>query len=177
MNSKTGPDSIDWKILTLLQENARLSNTQISKLVGLSQPAVTGRIQRLEHEGVITGYTARLNPKRLRREILAMIRLKTTYTHLHHCLRVLEGVPEVLEVCRITGEDCFLIKGAFERMAQVEAVVDKLAQFGSVTTSFVLASYPPKPMVQDQTEPSAGKPGAAKSKTHPPSSRRLLHAL
>jgi Lrp/AsnC family leucine-responsive transcriptional regulator len=152
MNSKTGPDSIDWKILTLLQENARLSNTEIGKTVGLSQPAVTARIQRLEHEGVIEGYAARLNPKRVGREILAIIRVKTTYAHLRNCLKALDEVPEVLEVCRVTGEDCLLIKGAFEHMSQVESLIDRLAQFGSVATSFVLASYPPKPMVKSPAD-------------------------
>lgn len=164
MNSKTGPDSIDWKILTLLQENARLSNTQIGKIVGLSQPAVTARIQRLEHEGVIEGYVARVNPKRLGREIMAMIRLKTTYAHLHNCLKALNGAPEVLEVCRITGEDCLLIKGAFEHMSQVESLIDKLAQFGGVATSFVLASYPPKPMVKSQANHPERQASATKSK-------------
>src|ERR1700716_403560 len=67
MNSKFGPDSIDWKILELLQRNARLSNSEIGRSVGLSQPAVTGRIQRLEDGGIIDGYAARLNPKRMGR--------------------------------------------------------------------------------------------------------------
>lgn len=177
MNSKTGPDGIDWKILTLLQENARLSNTEIGKIVGLSQPAVTARIQRLEHEGVIEGYAARVNPKRLGREILAIIRLKTTYAHLHNCLKAMAGVPEVLEVCRITGEDCLLIRSAFASMSQVESLIDKLAQFGSVATSFVLASYPPKPMVEGKVSDSERQASATKSQAQSPRVRRLLHAL
>lgn len=176
MNSKTGPDSIDWKILALLQENARLSNTEIGKTVGLSQPAVTARIQRLEHEGVIEGYTARLNAKRLGREITAIIRVKTTFAHLHNCLKGLNGVPEVLEMCRVTGEDCLLIKGTFERMSQVESLIDKLAQFGSVATSFVLASYPPKPMVQSPGDRAERQPNPAKSKAEPPPARHPLRA-
>ena len=148
MNSKFGPDSIDWKILELLQRNARLSNSEIGRSVGLSQPAVTGRIQRLEDGGIIDGYAARLNPKRMGREITAVFRLKTTHAQLRPCLKALNAVPEVLDVWRLTGEDCLLIKGAFERMSQVESLVDKLATFGELTTSFVLGAYAAKPLTR-----------------------------
>jgi Lrp/AsnC family leucine-responsive transcriptional regulator len=152
MNSKSGPDSIDWKILELLQRNARLSNSEIGRSVGLSQPAVTSRIQRLEDGGVIDGYTARLNPKRIGREITAVVRLKTTHAQLRACLKSLNAIPEVLDVWRLTGEDCLLIKGVFERMAQVESLVDKLVTFGDVTTSFVLAAYSVKPLTRARDE-------------------------
>lgn len=108
MNSKSTPDHIDWKILELLQHNARLSNTEVGKLVGLSQPAVTSRIQKPEDAGVIEGYAARLNPRRLGREISAFIRLKTTHASIHHCLKAFERIPHILEIYRITGEDCFV---------------------------------------------------------------------
>lgn len=148
MNSKDGPDGIDWKILEELQHNARSSNTEIGKTVGLSQPAVTSRIQRLEDMGVIEGYTARINAKCLGREITVLMRLKTIHGHIHQCLKTFEEIPEILEVYRVTGEDCFLVKGTFERMSQVEAAIDALGRFGTVTTSFILASYPPKPLTE-----------------------------
>ena len=148
MNSKSKPDSLDWKILELLQENARFSNSEIGRRVGLSQPAVTSRIQRLEDAGVIEGYTARINPVRVGREISAVIRVRTTYEHLATCIKSLNAVPEVLRVRRLTGDDCLLIEGVFERMSQVESVIDRLAAFGSVTTSFVLAAYAPKALTR-----------------------------
>lgn len=155
MNSKSGPDGLDWKILELLQRNARTSNSEIGRKIGLSQPAVTSRIQRLEDAGVIEGYAARVNPKRLGREIAAVIRLRTTLAQLPACLKALNGSPEVLEVCRLTGDDCLLIEGVFERMAQVEALIDRLASFGVVTTSFVLASYAAKPLTRGPARGSA----------------------
>lgn len=148
MNSKSGLDGIDWRILELLQQNARLSNSEIGRRVGLSQPAVTSRIQRLEDGGVIEGYTARVNPKRVGREIAAVIRVRTTHEHLASCLKALKAMPEVLSLRRLTGEDCLLIDGVFERMEQVESVIDRLAPFGGVTTSFILATYEPKPMTR-----------------------------
>jgi Lrp/AsnC family transcriptional regulator, leucine-responsive regulatory protein len=146
MNSKSAPDQIDWKILELLQHNARLSNTQVAKLVGLSQPAVTARIQRLEDAGVIEGYSARVNPKCLGREVSAFIRLKTTQAEFHHCLKAFERIPQILEIYRLTGEDCFIVKATFETMSQLESTIDTLAKHGNSTTTMILAPYPPRPL-------------------------------
>lgn len=146
MNSKSAPDAIDWKILELLQHNARLSNTEMGKRVGLSQPAVTSRIRKLEDAGVIDGYAARLNPRRLGREISAFVRLKTTHAHIHRCLKTFDKIPHILEVYRVTGEDCFMVKATFQRMSQLEDTIDALAKLGAVTTAMILASYPQKPL-------------------------------
>jgi Lrp/AsnC family leucine-responsive transcriptional regulator len=148
MNSKSAPDHIDWKILELLQHNARLSNTEMGKLVGLSQPAVTARIQRLEDVGVIEGYSARLNPRCLGREISALIRLKTTHANIHHCLNTFERIPHILEIYRITGEDCFMVKATFQQMSQLESTIDAIGKFGAVTTTMILATFPPRPLTQ-----------------------------
>jgi len=148
MNSKSAPDHIDWKILELLQHNARLSNTEVGKLVGLSQPAVTARIQKLEDAGVIEGYAARLNPRCLGREISAFIRLRTTHANIHQCLKAFERIPQILEIYRITGEDCFILKATFQQMPELENTIDALGKFGAVTTTMILASYPPRPMTE-----------------------------
>jgi Lrp/AsnC family transcriptional regulator, leucine-responsive regulatory protein len=146
MNQKFELDRKDWQILEVLQANARCSNTEIGKRIGLSQPAVTARIQRLEEAEIIEGYTARLNPKRIGAEITAVIRLRPQHSMLPQCLKAFERMPEIIEVCRMTGEECFLLKAVVGKMAELEAVIDRLLHFGPVTTSIVLASYPPKPV-------------------------------
>ena len=151
MNSKSAPDHIDWKILELLQHNARISNTEMGKLVGLSQPAVTSRIQKLEDAGVIEGYVARVNPKYLGREINTFIRLRTNHTNMHLCFKTFDRIPQIIEVYRITGEDCFMVKASFEEMSQLQSTIDTLAKLGMVTTSMILGAQPPKPL----TEPGA----------------------
>lgn len=148
MKPKFQADRIDWHILGLLQKNARMTNTEIGKTVGLSQPAVTARIRVLEEAGVIECYTTRINPSALGMEITAIIRLKTTHEKIAQCLKVFEQVPEILEANRITGDDCFIVKAAFRRMPRLEEVIDSLAKYGSVTTSLVLASYPGKPLIE-----------------------------
>jgi Lrp/AsnC family leucine-responsive transcriptional regulator len=147
MKPKFDADRIDWKILGLLQKNARMSNTEIGKIVGLSQPAVTARIRALEDAGVIEGYVARVNPSALGMEITAVIRLKTTHDKIPQCLQAFEKIPEIVEANRVTGEDSFVVKASFFRMPRLEQVIDCLSRFGAVTTSLVLSSYQTKPLV------------------------------
>jgi Lrp/AsnC family leucine-responsive transcriptional regulator len=59
-------------------------------------------------------------------------------------LSAFDAMPEVIEAHRITGDDCFVVRVVVEEMTQLEAAIDALARFGPVTTSVVLASYPPK---------------------------------
>ncbi|RJF99289.1 Lrp/AsnC family transcriptional regulator [Noviherbaspirillum saxi] len=146
MKPKFEADRLDWKIIELLQRDARMSNTEIGKTIGLSQPAVTSRIRALEDAGVIDGYTARINPRALGHEITAIIRLRTTHEKIAPCLAAFERIPEILEAHRITGEDCFVVKASFAHMPKLEATIDALAMYGSVTTSLVLATYAPKPL-------------------------------
>jgi Lrp/AsnC family leucine-responsive transcriptional regulator len=139
-------DHRDWKILEALQTNARCTNTEIGKRIGLSQPAVTVRIQRLEEAGIIEGYTARINAKRVGAEIAAIIRLRPQHHELAQCLKAFDGMPEIVEVYRMTGEECFLLKVVVYKMAELEAVIDGLLRLGVISTSIVLASYPLKPV-------------------------------
>ena len=137
-------DRLDWRILEALQCNARVTNTELGKQIGLSQPAVTARIRRLEELGVIEGYAARINPGIVGRGIGAIVRIRTTHAEIKRCLSAFEAMPEIVEAHRITGEDCFIVRMVVEEMAQLETAIDALARFGPVTTSVVLASYPPK---------------------------------
>ena len=137
-------DKLDWRILEALQSNARVTNTELGKQIGLSQPAVTARIRRLEEQGVIEGYAARINPGLVGRRIAAVVRIRTTHAEIKLCLSAFAAMPEIIEAHRITGEDCFLVRIVVEEMSQLESAIDALARFGPVTTSIVLASYPPK---------------------------------
>jgi Lrp/AsnC family leucine-responsive transcriptional regulator len=152
MKPKFEADRIDWKILELLQRDARMTNTEIGKIVGLSQPAVTARIRALEDAGVIEMYSARINARALGHEITAIIRLRTSHDKINQCLKAFNAIPEILEAHRITGEDCFIVKASFAQMPKLEATIDALARFGSVTTSLVLASYAPKPLMMPEAD-------------------------
>lgn len=104
-------DQIDTQILTLLQEDARIPTAEISRRVGLAASAVFERVKKLEEEGVLLGYTARIEPKALGHKLLAFIFVRSE-EHVSDT-RVadrLAQVPEVLEVHHIAVEDCYLVK-------------------------------------------------------------------
>lgn len=144
-------DSVDHAILDILQSEGRLGVTEIGRRVNLSQPAVSARIKRLEQSGVITGYRAVVDPARLGLSIHAVIRLRTTHARISACLDHFARLPEVTNVHRLTGEDCFLIDVHASSAGRLETIVDGIARFGPVTTSLVLRTYetkaitPPRP--------------------------------
>lgn len=143
---KQSLDAIDWRLIEELQLDARVSLSQLGKRVGLSQPAISERVRRLEAAGVIEGYTARISYQAVGLDLLAVVRVKTTFEKLQPCIKMFASMPEILEVYRVTGEDCFVLKVIVARAQQLEAVIDKLAKHGSVTTSIVLSSQPPTPV-------------------------------
>ena len=104
-------DEIDRKILTLLQDNARMANTDISKNVGMAPSAVLERMRKLEANGIIEGYTAKINPEVLDYGLVAFVFVKTEDSIGEtKTAKLLAKIPEVQEVHHIAGEDCFLVK-------------------------------------------------------------------
>lgn len=139
-------DAKDIAILELLQDDGRISLSELGRKVGLSQPAMSERVKRLEERGIITGYGARLSAAALGLRMTAIIRLKTTHAQIRACLKQFEALPHVLEVHRITGDDCFVLKAIVPAPEDLAVIVDKIGQFGAVTTSVVLRSEPAKPI-------------------------------
>lgn len=139
-------DRLDIAILEALQENARTPLSEVGRRVGLSQPATSERVKRLEDRGILAGYTARLDAAALGLGMMAIIRLKTTHEHIKPALKAFAEMPHIIEVHRLTGEDCFLLKVLVPTPGQLETIVDTIARFGAVTTSLVLRSEPAKPL-------------------------------
>lgn len=76
--------------------------------------------------------------------MMAIIRLRTTHEHIKSCLKQFSEMPQVIEVLRLTGEDCFHLKVIVPSPANLESIVDAIARYGSVTTSIVLRNEEPK---------------------------------
>ncbi|MFE6360202.1 Lrp/AsnC family transcriptional regulator [Streptomyces sp. NPDC057806] len=144
-------DRLDRDILALLQSDGRLTGAEVGRRVGLSQPAAGARIQRLEKNGVITGYRAVVDPVALGLNIHAVIRLRTTHAQLSRALELASRTPEVVSTRRVTGEDCLIFDVYCPHAGRLEEVVDALARYGPVTTALVLHDYPAKPL----TDPTA----------------------
>lgn len=144
MTTMESLDEIDRAILELLQTDGRLTGAEVGRRVGLSQPAAGARIQRLEKNGIITGYRAVVAPAAVGLNIHAVVRLRTTHAQLSQALALAARTPEVVSTLRVTGEDCLLFDVHCSHAERLEQVVDSLARYGPVTTSLVLRSYPPK---------------------------------
>ncbi len=112
----------------------------------MSQPAMSERVKRLEERGIITGYGARIDLAAVGLNMTAIVRLKTTHEHIRACLRQFDELPHIVEVHRVTGEDCFILKAIVPAPEHLATIVDAIGRFGAVTTSVVLRSEATKPI-------------------------------
>jgi Lrp/AsnC family leucine-responsive transcriptional regulator len=133
-------DAIDRSILTELQTDARISNAELGRRVGLSAPAVSDRVVRLERTGVITGYHAHVEPKALGYPIGAVVRIRPAAQQLRKIPEVARETPQVVACHRITGEDCFLLELHLRAIDDLEEILDRFVLFGQTTTSIVHSS-------------------------------------
>lgn len=104
-------NAIDRKILNILQKNSRTPNAEIARQVGLAQSATLERIRKLEERGVIKGYGVHLDGQSVGLGLLAFVFVRTEeMCGEEKVTRALAGLPEVLELHHVAGEDCFLVK-------------------------------------------------------------------
>jgi Lrp/AsnC family transcriptional regulator, leucine-responsive regulatory protein len=104
-------DATDLQILTILQSNARTSNADIARQVGMAPSAILERIRKLEQRGIIKGYEARIDPRALGLGMLAYVAVRTDERVGDECAgERLARIPEVQEVHHVAGEDCYLLK-------------------------------------------------------------------
>jgi Lrp/AsnC family leucine-responsive transcriptional regulator len=143
-NQSPGLDDTDRRLLTELQQDARLSLAELGRRVALSPPAVTERLRRLEGDGVITGYRAEVDPRRLGLSLSALIRLRPAPMQLAKAADLARRTPEVVECHRVTGEDCFVMTAHVRDVEHLEAVIDRFAGHGQTTTSIMQSAPVPR---------------------------------
>ena len=104
-------DKVDLNILRLMQQNARISNADMARELGMAPSGVLERVKKLEQKGVIQQYTARINPSALQQKMLAFIFMKASDgPGCTETAEALAKIPEVQEVHHIAGDDCYLVK-------------------------------------------------------------------
>lgn len=104
-------DATDRQLLDCLQTNARSSNAELARGLGMAPSAIHQRVRKLEDRGIVLGYSARVDPRAIERGLLAFIHLRTEEPLGE--TRIAEevaAIPGVLEVHDIAGEDCYLLK-------------------------------------------------------------------
>jgi len=137
-------DPINLQLLKLLQEDGRLSVAELGRRIAMSPPAVAERVQRLERAGVITGYHAEIDPRRLGYPIAAIVRIRPSPGQLQRIPEVARETPEVAECYRITGEDCYLLKLHLRAIEDLEELLDRFTPYGLTTTSIVHSAPVPR---------------------------------
>lgn len=146
-------DSIDWQILAELQSDGRLSYNQLGKRVNLSPPAVAERVRRLEESGVIAGYRAEVDAARAGQPLSAFVQMRCTTGRCLLKTTRAEDFPEVLEIHKLSGNSCSMLRVRVESMRHLEGLFERLGEHGEMNTHVVLSTEfegrPVQPPVQD----------------------------
>ncbi|MDX1614582.1 MAG: Lrp/AsnC family transcriptional regulator [Candidatus Promineifilaceae bacterium] len=143
-------DPIDRQLLTLLQQDARLSNAELGQRVGLTASSVYQRVKKLQQQGIIKGYIAAVDPVALGKPITAFIRLTVGASadqpyaaakeaFVRGCL----AEPDILECHGVAGEDCYVLKVRVADPLQLESLLDRLrskAMIDNTVSSIVLST-------------------------------------
>jgi Lrp/AsnC family leucine-responsive transcriptional regulator len=138
-------DDVNRQLLRELQDNPRISMSALARRVGMSAPAVTERVQRLERSGVIAGYRVDIDPAALGMPVAAYARIRPVPGQLPKIAALAKRMPQVSECHRITGEDCFLVKVHAPTIDGLEQILDQFLVHGTTVTSIVVASpVPPR---------------------------------
>ncbi|WP_345945363.1 Lrp/AsnC family transcriptional regulator [Streptomyces albus subsp. chlorinus] len=131
------------RLLSQLHDDPRLSMSELGRRVGMSAPAVTERVQRLERLGVITGYRMNVDPASLGMPVTALVRVRPGPGQLPNITRAARENPQVVECHRITGEDCIHLKVHAPSIEGLEKILDTFLLFGRTTTSIVVSTPVP----------------------------------
>jgi Lrp/AsnC family leucine-responsive transcriptional regulator len=145
-------DELDRSILRLLQDNARTSQVDIAREVGLAASAVLERIRKLEARGMVHGYAALLDPRALGQGMLAFIAVRSAEPPGEdRVAKALARLPEVLEVHHVAGEDCYLLKVRARDAAHIgELLRTRIGRIKGVTstrTTIVLETVKETPRI------------------------------
>lgn len=133
-------DHIDEQIITWLQKNARTSLKELSEAVFLTTPAVSNRIERLERDGIITGYSAKINPLKLGYHITAFINMELEPIQKAEFYPFINSVTNVVECNCVTGNYSMLMKAVFPSTMELDTFIGQLQMFGKTQTQIVFST-------------------------------------
>ena len=138
-NSSTGAavDAIDVRILGLLASDGRLPLSELARRLGLSSPSVTDRVRRLEAEGVLTGYAARIELASIGYPLTALVRLRPVPGRLREVEALLQQTAECIECDKVTGEDCFIARISLRSIQHLDQVLEGFADIAETNSALV----------------------------------------
>lgn len=130
-------DPVDRSLLAALQRNARAPLTELAADLHLGVSATRARLQRLTSSGVVSGFTAAIDPRSLGFTLHAVVRMKVHGSLYDKVAEVLEREPQVVRCLRVTGESCYVAEILARDMSDLERITSKLTRIGSITTDLV----------------------------------------
>lgn len=133
-------DQTDKKLLELLQQNGRLSLKQLGDCIGISSPAVSTRLNKLEAAGYLEGIHARFHRDRIGYPITAFVQLALVSGKEDEFRDYIAGQSNVLDCFFVTGEYTVILKTAFPYTMALDSFVSQLRQFGKTTTNIVIST-------------------------------------
>src|ERR1043165_3083405 len=164
-NETADLDEIDLGILSILQENRRVSLAKIGEQVGLSAPSVIERVKKLEDSGVIRGYHAILDARRLGMDITAFIGVSITHPRWIDAFeREVETIEDVLECHHVTGGYTLLLKVKSVNTSSLETLISRLRSINGVEkteTMVVLSTKTERSQVKLPALPTSSIDGDA----------------
>lgn len=139
-NLQTGKstlDETDARILAALDSDARLSMSELARLVGMSAPSVSERVRRLEAAGAIRGFTIDVDTRAIGYQIRAMVRIRPLPGKLHLVERLIQERPEFVECDKITGDDPFLARLVVQTIEHMDDVLEALSEHAVTSTAVI----------------------------------------
>lgn len=137
-------DEIDIKLIEILQRNGRTRRNDLTEQVGLSLPSVSERLRKLEENGIITGYFAKIDPKTVGKDITAFIIVYVDSSkHYSQFIEHAHSTDDIFECHAITGQGSHLLKVRTENTSTLEKLLAKIQSWLGVTgtlTSVVLST-------------------------------------
>ena len=138
-------DEIDFKILKILQEKARIPNVEVARRIEMAPSAALERIKKLEAKGIIAGYEMRVNPEHFNRSLIAFINIETEAHAIRKTAKQIAAFDEVQEVHYVASQDCLLAKVRLRDTGELETMLNnKLANIQTIKSThstIVLTTY------------------------------------
>ncbi|MGD1945115.1 MAG: Lrp/AsnC family transcriptional regulator [Croceivirga sp.] len=133
-------DALSTEILLCLQQNARMSFTQIGKKIGLTSPAVAERVKKMEDIGIIEKYATHISYAKLGYQLKAIITLRAFVGKLRPFLDKVDTFKEVINCYRITGNENIVMEVVIKDQVHLEKFIDQLISYGETRTNIVLSN-------------------------------------
>lgn len=132
-------DELHYAILNQLQVDARISNAEIGRRIGLTAPAVAERIKRMQGEGIIKGFSVNINFGQLNYAQKVLVAVKLPHGYINAFLKEAEKMEGITDIVHTTGEYCFFVGITVASTDELNLMLNKLGEFGETTTFSVLS--------------------------------------